>query len=353
MKTLGRVVLAVGAIGALVLLLLYMQGTIGADKIAPGWEALAEARTPTEGHAQRVVRRTVTSNCRWSGTVAARQQVRLAPRVMARVLNVAVREGDPVKRGATLVRLDSTDFEAKLAQARAALEAARARAVQAESEHARVAALHEAHAATDRDLEAARAQAAASSAALARARAAVAEATWFLSLTRLDAPVDGVVLEKRVEAGDLAVPGQPLLVLYVPETLRLEAAVPLAHTRALAKGATVQVEFPALGRTLEASVDEIAPGADPHTHTVTVKAALPSTGSLRPGMFGRLVLPCGTEQVLVVPAAAVRRVGQLELVRVRNREGRWRLRHVKTGRRFDETLEVLSGLEEGDEVWVP
>jgi multidrug efflux pump subunit AcrA (membrane-fusion protein) len=91
-------------------------------------------------------------------------------------------------------------------------------------------------------------------------------------------------------------------------------------------------------------VEEIVPMADPLTRTFLVKAALPETPGLYPGMFGRLFIPMGTRQAVVAPRAAVRRVGQLEMVTVMD-DGVSRAYAVKTGQALEGGyVEILSGL---------
>ncbi len=96
---------------------------------------------------------------------------------------------------------------------------------------------------------------------------------------------------------------------------------------------------------------EIVPSADPATHTFTVKVALPGI-ALRSGISGRAALPGDPTDRLVVPAAAVHRRGGLELVVVRADDGTARTRAVTTGRLDGGRIEILSGLDDGEQVVV-
>jgi RND family efflux transporter MFP subunit len=98
-------------------------------------------------------------------------------------------------------------------------------------------------------------------------------------------------------------------------------------------------------------VSEIAPNADPGSRTFRVKLELPPTPGLRPGQFVRLQLPVGESRSLRVPAAAVVQRGQLEIVFVVANQNA-QLRLAKTGRRFGNTVEILSGLDADDSVVV-
>jgi multidrug efflux pump subunit AcrA (membrane-fusion protein) len=114
----------------------------------------------------------------------------------------------------------------------------------------------------------------------------------------------------------------------------------------------VPVFIEALARELKATVEEIAPIADPVSRTFVIKAALPQDAALRPGMFGRFRTACTKRQALLIPTAAVTRIGQLESVQVAA-EGGSRQRNIRTGKAFGSQTEVLSGLDEGERVVMP
>jgi hypothetical protein len=103
------------------------------------------------------------------------------------------------------------------------------------------------------------------------------------------------------------------------------------------------------GETAEVVVSEIAPIADAASRTFRVKMDLPEGGGLRTGQFGRVAVPVAETKVLVVPEAAVIKRGQMEVVFVL-REGRGWMRLVTTGRALQVGREILSGLEEGEQV---
>jgi RND family efflux transporter MFP subunit len=170
--------------------------------------------------------------------------------------------------------------------------------------------------------------------------------------TRIAAPATGVVVDRRVEPGDLAVPGQPLLVLDDPRVYRLEALVGESAVGRVGLGQRVPVVLDAIGRTLEGRVAEIIPAADPASRTVTVKLDLPAAPGLRSGLFGRARFPAGERQALLVPIAALVERGQLTAVYVVDDERVARLRLVTSGARRADRVEILSGLEAGERVVV-
>ena len=154
------------------------------------------------------------------------------------------------------------------------------------------------------------------------------------------------------EPGDLALPGRPILVVQDLSDLRLEADVRESQITYLKIGTPVTVLFGEPGnKPVTTKIEETATEADPRTRTVRVKAPLGKDSGARPGNFGRLRFRTGNRQVVLVPREAVRRIGQLETVKVVE-DGRIRVRHVRTGRSHGDRLEVLSGLAAGERVVV-
>jgi multidrug efflux pump subunit AcrA (membrane-fusion protein) len=95
---------------------------------------------------------------------------------------------------------------------------------------------------------------------------------------------------------------------------------------------------------------EIVPAADPQSRTFTIKIELPAQPLLRSGVYGKASFSRGERQVLLVPAAAVLERGQLTGVFVVGQDGRAEFRLVKTGKRYGEKLEILSGLSTGERI---
>ena len=179
------------------------------------------------------------------------------------------------------------------------------------------------------------------------ARAAVSEAETMLGYAKVTAPFDGVITRKLTDVGDLATPGKPLVEMEDPAALRLEAAVPEAIIERISLGSKLVVRIGA--NELEGVVREISPTADPNSRTLLVKLDLPATPGLRTGQFGRVAVPVAETSVLRVPAVAVIRRGQMELVFIRN-DKHAQLRIVKTGKPIGGEIEIVSGVNAGEQV---
>lgn len=380
----------------LVVTMLWLSGAF-VDKVQPRTPLAKPAPPPLVTY--RVEMRSFPLMIEQVGTLRTRTEALVSSRIMAQVREILVREGAEVRgpdaqgQGATiLARLDDRDIQARLRQAesqlqavgrarraaqskleaaRAQVEAAKASMDQANSDYGRIEQLHKERAATGQQLDQARAN---RDMTLARHRAALQEAQAveaeiqridaqraeleaglqearvMLSHTIIQAPFSGRVTRKLVEVGDLVVPGRPMLVLESPSHPELHAVVSESLLPALRLGQVLPVQVDSLGRTMDGRLLEIVPSADPTTRTLLVKVGLGPQPDLVSGLFGRVRIPAGTYQALVVPARAIRTVGQLHLVDVKGPDGYPERRFVTLGNSQGEMIEVLSGLKEGEEV---
>jgi RND family efflux transporter MFP subunit len=267
------------------------------------------------------------------GTVRSKQRAMVEAKVSGRVEQYLVVPGQVVKAGELLVQLDVREIATKVDSAKALLE-------QADRELARFKQLVSQNAATRQELDAVEAR-------QKVAAAQVTEAETMLSYARVAAPFDGVVTRKLAEVGDLAMPGKPLAEVESPKGLRFEADLPEAILDRVKMGQKMTATIG--GVTAEAVVSEIAPIADAVSRTFRVKMDLAEREGLRTGQFGRVAVPVAETQVLAVPTSAVVKRGQLEGVFV-VMDGRAWLRLVKTGRKVAGGVEILSGLEVGEEI---
>jgi RND family efflux transporter MFP subunit len=177
---------------------------------------------------------------------------------------------------------------------------------------------------------------------LAAARIAGADA-------RVVAPYDGVVIARLAEAGDLATPGRPLVSMARTGALRVDLTVPETHAGVVGVGDKVTVAIDAIGgQRLQARISAVAPASNPASRSFLAKAELNGVDHLQPGMFARVFIPLGRNEVLLIPTSAVVNQGQLAGVFVVDQDNTARLRVIRTGQRFGDRVEVLSGLAEGE-----
>lgn len=288
------------------------------------------------------------------GTVEAEKTAAVSSRVMATVVAVHVKPGDRVRKGQVLVDIDPETAKGQEAQARGALAQARAALALAERNFQRFKTLYEAKAASELELDMAKMQYEQAKGAVEQAEGAVAAASSVARESRVVAPFDGYVTAKLVEAGDLAAPGRPLLMLESATGRRLVITVPEGTWSqvALSLGQEVPVALDAQqDRTLTGRVVEMTPGADPATHSFTVKLALNQEG-VPAGAAGRAFLPGAQRRAFMLPTDAVLNVGGLTMVVVVDAQGQARSRVVTVGPEENGMVEVLSGLSGNERVLV-
>lgn len=352
-----RTWLALGLVVSLVAFSLWMHGRTGSHRIGPedGPRGAGSEPPPPGSTVALVAEITVARGLEAAGTVRSRTEAALAPRIQAVVREVRVDVGDRTEVGQILVRLDSRDVDAKTGQARAAAAAADAEADRITSDARRTEALFLDKAATPQQLDQARSAARSGRAAAEAARHALEEALVYAAEAELRAPFAAVVSERRADPGSLATPGQALLVLIDPASLRVEAALDEEAAIALRVGDPVRVRLAGHEGAIDSTIEDIVPSSDPRTRTIVARAGLPRGLEARPGSFARLELRGAEERAVVIPTAAVRRTGQVETVRIVTPNG-IRAVHVRTGRTGlgseGDLIEVLAGLMVGEQVIV-
>lgn len=269
------------------------------------------------------------------GTIKPLMRSTISARISGRIKQLQAVSGQKVQKGEVLLELEASDLQAKVEQARAVFE-------QADRDLRRFASLLKDRAVTEQDYESVM-----SKQRVAKASREEIEAT--LAYALVTAPFSGVVTQKFVDAGDTAAPGMPLLEIVSPGALRFEAEVPEALINFVKIGAQLEVSIETAKKQFPAQVAELVPAADPRSRTFLVKLDIPDPEGLFPGQFGRFRLPTGEAEALLIPKAALVRRGQLEIVFVvKNSQAELRL--VRTGRLTNDQVEILAGLQGGEQV---
>ena len=358
---------------------------------------LARAVQPPEVTTVRVRRADVIQTLVTSGRVAAPTEASLGSTFAATIVAVPVEEGDRVEEGAILLRLDDAEARAAVAQAEAAVASARARVRQvsrlgtvlAREELSRARAAAEeaerdlerterlvragalpstslASARLERDTAQSRAETAAArssdtapsgtepriaAAQLSEAEAALDAARARLDRTVLRAPASGVVEERRADPGTLAQPGQILITFMADGAVELVTEPDESNLSLLAVGQPALASTEAFPeQTFDAVVRRIAPSVDPDRGTVEVRLEVPDPPAyLRPDMTVSVDIVVGrSSNALTVPENAVYDRASANPWVLRVEDGRAVRRDVVLGLRGDRTVEIRTGLDEGD-----
>jgi len=305
------------------------------------------------------------------GTIRPLTEAIIESQVSTKVLKVFIVPGSAVKKGQLLIQLDARRLTTQLKQSQEGLvvaknnlkqtyksmDEAKADLDQAQAAYNRTKKLFKSGIVTSQNLEIDKSKflqakarleksqemEASAKASIRQAQEIVKEAQIALDYSEITSPASGVVAQRMIDPGDLAVPGKPLLIIQTSGSLRLEANVREGLISRIILGNDYPVKIKSLGKTIPSKIEEIVPYADPATRTFLVKASLPDTPGIYPGMFGRLLIPVEKNKTLLIPQKAVMLVGQLEQVFVK-KDTSWQLVYIKTGKKFGEKIEVLSGL---------
>lgn len=262
------------------------------------------------------------------GTVFPADQAIIASKLMATVDLADIIIGQKVSEGEVLIELRADEIDAQVEQARAGL-------AQVERNLAREQALLAKSATTAEAVRTLEDQA-----RLARAR--LAEAETMESYKTIRAPFAGTITVKSIRRGDLATPGMPLLTLEGEDGMQVHVQVPESLS-ALPLGSKVVVE--ADEELITATLSEWSPAADPASRTRLAKLDVPAEAAARSGQYVRVSWPGETAQSYWIPQSALSPLGQMERVFVAA-DGVARLRLVRTGRKDNDLVQILSGLDD-------
>lgn len=274
------------------------------------------------------------------GKLAANRSVMVSPEVTGRIVNIAVRSGQQVEQGQTLIALDDGKQEAELAEQSASVrdEARKLRDMRR---------LVARGAITTSELEG-------QEATVAQAQARVDAARYELSLRTLAAPFDGTVSLIDLSEGALVNSGDVLLHLDELAKLRLDLAVPERYLSLLKPGMQVTATssawpdqaFTGVLETLDSRVSN-------ETQNIKARVIIPNQGGqLRPGMLMNVELSLPAQKMTLIPAQSVEYAGEQRFVYRLEQDGRVKRIPVELGDTHGEAVWVLKGLEVGDRIAV-
>jgi len=313
----------------------------------------------------KVEKKDIAQAVKYPGTVRGVNEVYIMPKVPARVTAIFVKPGDRVSAGQSLLTLDSSDFEAAIKQAEAAVALAEAgkTANTIQLENARLAyertqKLFDAGAASQQQLEAAKSaydilNTGSSDASLAQAQAGLLAAQTQLGHCTITSPINGVVGSINLSLGDTASPTSPAATVSDTSRLEIETLVSESEVSYIKTGDVVDVAVKAAGeKPYKGRVDSVSSIPDPVKHQYTAKVVLDNQDNkIKSGMFAEVII--GTEskqEVLCVPISSVIPRSGREIIYTVDNKNRAHEVEVKTGLRDRTNVEIVSGLKAGEQV---
>jgi len=306
-----------------------------------------------------------------SGTLVARTQATVFSMVPGIVLGLKVQEGDVVKAGDTLARLDAAKSALGYQQARAMQAQARLNYENTKKNFQDIKTLYDQKAVTQNDyekmelgLKMAEQQVNQSSAAVSLASASWSDAT-------ITAPIDGTVIMKAVEMGDLMTSSQamktsPLMIIAKLDVMKLDVYVPEKYLLYMRKGQKCRIRVDAYDHVFTGEIDQVGEMLDAVAKTLKVTILIPNEAlsykegtvthqmerPLKVGMFARVdILLEKRTAVATVPVDAIIHRDGFDFVFV-HKDGKVSLRLIKVGVTEDKLAEVVAGLTEKEQVVV-
>ncbi len=300
---------------------------------APG--AQVEAALPVK--TVPVIRGEITSYVETHARLEAQRWVEVVSRVQGLAEVLRTEEGDQVLAGQILLNLEKEELLLQAEKAKVGL-----RQVQATFERTRV--LHERRMVSQQEFENARNQ-------FENAEVALREVELRLEYADIRAPIDGVLMQRHVEEGELVRTNQVVFVIADLEPLQIRVRVPEKRMIQVRVGQEARITVdPVPDHVFQATVRMINPGIDPASGTVKVTLDVPSGGVLRPGMFATVrIITDSRDDALIVPKKALLfETDEDDLFVVR--DGRGQRIRVVLGYTDGDRVEIVSGLREGDQV---
>lgn len=311
----------------------------------------APVNTETVVQVAPVTAESTRRQLRFSGITRSARHAVLSFTVPARMAVRSVEIGDRVAAGDVLAMLDVREFDIAVASSKARVVELKARLDQAKRDWRRLDRLSGSGAAATKDTERAATTVEALRAALQAAESRLAEARRVRSEAELKAPFSGTITAVRLEPGEWADPGRPVVSLSGDREFELEVDVPETFLGRLSVGDTVTVVLPLLGgKQMQGRVASMATAALSSGRLFPLVVSLEPTEVLTAGLTAELILSIRTPTQLMVPVNAVINPGSSRPSLFVVESGRARRAIVELGTFSGDRVSVSGDLSAGD--WV-
>jgi RND family efflux transporter MFP subunit len=289
----------------------------------------------------------------FSGKLEAGKQSNLSTRIMGQIEQINVNPGQPVNKGDVLLRIRNQDILAKKAQVEATMVEAQSAYENAQKDLERFEALYKSKSTSDKEMDDIRTRYQMAKARLAATEQMQNEINENLLYTSVRAPYQGVITGKFVQEGDMANPGMPLLSIENPGQWQVLARIPEEDISRIKLNDPVTVHLDALdGLTVDGTIAEINPSSantGPQFEAKIVLSPVPKNSArLYSGIYATVDYEKGTRPLLLVPKASLIKRGQLTGLYTVGQEGTALLRWIRIGKTYGDSVEVLSGLSDGE-----
>ncbi len=290
----------------------------------------------------------------FSGKLESGKQANLSTRIMGQIEQIYVQPGQRVSKGQVLLRIRNQDIMAKKAQVEATLTEARSAYENAEKDLKRFEALYQSQSTSEKEMDDIRTRFQMAKARLTATEQMQHEVNENLQYTTIRAPYAGIITGKFVQKGDMANPGMPLLSVESPDQWQVVARIPEEDISRVKLNEPVKVRLHALENlTIEGTIAEINPSAvhtGPQFEAKVLLSAVPRyAAGLYTGTYATVDYKKGSQPLLLIPGNSLIKRGQLTGLYTVSQEGTALLRWIRTGKTYGDSIEVLSGLADGEQ----
>ncbi len=334
----NKKVIIIGSAALLIIVVILIRSIFSGGAVS---ENLDARKKPVHVKVADATVESISEIIELTGSVVPQRIARLASPAEGPVMNLRVREGDRVKAGDVLLSIGRREgIDAQITSYQESVN-------QEEENLNRTRQLVESQALPGEELDRARAN-------YENARAQLIKAMEAVQDYSVVAPWDGIVSRVNIRDGDYVVPRAPLVEVYDPANLVVQAAVPEKYSAQIHKSLTLTVRLDAFPDSMfHASITRIYPFLEERMRTRTIEVEIDADVSILPGMFARLQLPLNTiESAIVVPSQAVLvqpSGGRVVFVVDADTVSR---RAVEVGIEQDNRVQVVSGVASGETVVV-
>lgn len=294
------------------------------------------------------------------GRLEAFQSTQLSSRVMGLVTNLYAREGNHVRKGQTLVRIQSSDLQAQRARLQANFSEAQAAYQNAFVNYQRFKALFEQASATAFELDQSKMNCDMAKSRVQQVEHGIEQVDIMIREANVVSPFDGHVTSLHTEVGMMANPGMPLLTIETTERLQLKVLVPESEIQFIDSKQPVQITFAQSDEKWQTRVLTIHPSSSmsgsQYAVDLEVPASIAKERKWKPGMYANALFKkrltgepnTNASQLVTIPKTALVSKGQLEGIYTVSSEQTAILRWIRTGKDLGDRVEVLSGLTSGE-----
>lgn len=299
---------------------------------------------------ETVAMQTINEPVSFTGRVFAKQSVKLSTKLLGTIEWFNFEEGDKIKAGELLVKINDQELQAKKRSVSSALKEAEANLDKIEKDYGRISTLYERKSATTKELDEITYALEASKAKVEGLKASLVEVEQLLSYAYLKAPFNGYITKKFLQKGDLASPGAPILMVESLNEMKVVFKIPEQELSTIETGKQVKIKVGALQELFSASISAVNPSslAGDFQFEATAIFDVPDNPQVKPGMFAEVFISKPNGKKVMINKNHLIKRGQLTGVFTINNQNKAAMRWLRTGKEINGQVEILSGLTEGE-----